>query len=266
MVVESGYRSKGASQTRLLYNTPVHLRSLTRHVLDFCFPGACAVCNAPCEGDVPLCEKCRIDLAALEFAASCDKCAKPLKEHASPCPYCKGAGVPHFEKVGVLDDPLKHLIHQMKYHRAWNLAEFLADRLLDQESVKTLMIETDALVAVPLFFTRHISRGYNQADLIARRLAKRCDKPLIKALTRVRATETQTNLSPTQRVENMRGAFALIETKRLKEKHIVLIDDVTTTGATLQSAARALEQAHPASLCAITIAVADPRGRAFEVI
>src|SRR5881396_748637 len=96
MVVESGYRSKGASQTRLLYNTPVHLRSLTRHVLDFCFPGACAVCNAPCEGDVPLCEKCRIDLAALEFAASCDKCAKPLKEHASPCPYCKGAGVPHF--------------------------------------------------------------------------------------------------------------------------------------------------------------------------
>src|SRR5438132_558732 len=142
------------------YNTPVHLASLTRHLLDFCFPGACAVCNASCQGDVPL------------------------------------------------------------------------------------------------FFTRHISRGYNQSDLIARRLAKRCDKPLIKALTRVRATETQTNLSATQRIENMRGAFALIETKRLKDKHVVVIDDVTTTGATLQSAARALEQAHPASLCAITIAVA----------
>jgi ComF family protein len=121
-------------------------------------------------------------------------------------------------------------------------------------------------VPVPLFFTRHIGRGYNQAELIARRIGKRCKIPVVKAITRVRPTETQTNLSPTQRLENLRGAFGLISAKRIKGKHVVLIDDVMTTGATLQSAARAIEQARPASLCALSIAVADPKGRSFEAI
>ena len=245
------------------------LRTLTRPILDFCYPGACVVCEASCEGDVPLCEKCRIALAALESAAACEKCGKPLREQGNFCPYCKGDGVPHFERVlrlGVFEDPLKQLIHQMKYRREWNLADFLADRLLDQERVKSMLTETDALVAVPLFFTRHIARGYNQSDLLARRIARRCRIPLVKAITRVRPTETQTHLSATQRVENLRGAFALINAKRIKGKHVVVIDDVTTTGATLQAAARVLEQAKPASLCALSIALADPKGRSFEVI
>src|SRR4051812_42665883 len=190
------------------YTTRVHLKALTRHVLDFCYPGSCAFCEAACEGDVVLCESCRIDLAKLEHAAACDKCAMPIKEHGNPCPYCRGKGVPHYERIlrlGIFVDPLKQLIHQMKYRRAWNLAEFLTDRLLDQEPIKTLMHETDVIVPVPLFFTRHISRGYNQAELIARRLAKACDKRMVKAITRVRPTETQTHLSATQREENMRN-------------------------------------------------------------
>jgi ComF family protein len=239
------------------------------HALDFCYPGACAVCDASCEGDVALCEDCRIELANLESATSCEKCAKPIREPGSPCPYCRGEGVAHFDRVlrlGVYEDPLKTLILRMKYRRSWYLAEFLADRLLDQERVKSLLQETGVIVAVPLFFARHVARGYNQSDLIARRLAKRCGIKLAKVLTRVRATETQTHLSPTQRVENLRGAFGLIDGRRIKDKHVVLIDDVMTTGATLQSAARALATGKPASISAIAIAIADPKGRGFEQI
>ena len=121
-----------------------------------------------------------------ESAATCEKCGKPIRETGSPCPYCRGEGVAHFERVlrlGVYEDPLKGLILRMKYHRWWYLSEFLADRLLDQERVKSLLQETDAIVAVPLFFTRHIARAYNQSDLIARRLAKRRGIRLVKALT-----------------------------------------------------------------------------------
>jgi ComF family protein len=154
----------------------------------------------------------------------------------------------------------------MKYHRSWQLAEFLADRLLDQESVKALLTETQVIVSVPLFFTRQLLRGYNQAELIARHLSRRCRIKFVNALTRVRPTQTQTNLSATQRIENLRGAFGLIDARHIKDKHVVLIDDVMTTGATLQSAARALQTAKPATLCAITVAISDPRGRGFEQI
>jgi competence protein ComFC len=245
------------------------LTILKRHFLDFCYPGACAMCDAACEGDVPLCESCRIDLAKQENAAACEHCAMPVKEHGDPCPYCRGKGVPHFERIvrlGIYEDPLKHLIHLMKYRHAWNLAEFLTDRLLDQERVKSLMQQTDVIVPVPLFFTRQIARGFNQAELIARHLGRRCGHRIVNAITRVRPTETQTNLSATQREENLRGALALIDPKRIKGKHVVVVDDVKTTGATLQSAARALEEAKPASLSAITIAIADPKGRGFEQI
>src|SRR5207248_6755216 len=126
----------------------------------------------------------------------------------------------------------------------WPLAEFLADRLLDQERVKGLLSETDArdtrIVPVPLYFTRQIRRGYNQADLLARRLASQCEIKLGNVISRIRPTETQTRLSPTKREENVHGAFALIDRDALRDKHVIIIDDVKTTGATLQAVARAI--------------------------
>ena len=170
-------------------------------------------------------------------------------------------------RLGLFVDPLKHLIHQMKYHRRWPLAEFLADRLSDQPRVRGLLTEADCLVAVPLFVTRHIGRGYNQAELIARRLTKRNHKKLARPLSRLRPTETQTNLhSHAKRIENVRDAFGLIDARCVCRKHVVLVDDVMTSGATLQAAARALRPAKPASVCAIVVAVADPKGRGFELV
>ncbi len=245
------------------------LTSAVRNLLDFCFPGACAVCSEWCESDVQLCEKCRIQLATLESASACNKCAMPIAEAGSPCPFCKNDGVPHFDSIarlGIFDDPIKQLIHQMKYHRQWAMAEFLAERLLAQDRVRKLLADADCIVAVPLYFTKQIARGFNQADLIARHIAKHSGIRYVKPLTRIRPTESQTNLSPTRRVENMRGAFGLVTDKQIAGKRVILIDDVMTTGATLQSAARTLARAKPAKLCAMVIEVADPKSRGFSTV
>src|SRR5205085_2845693 len=98
-------------------------------LIDFCYPPACVACREPLAGDGSFCGDCAIALAALEAAPFCALCGLPVPEPEAPCPHCLGEGVAHFDRIirlGVFRDPLKHLIHQMKYHRRWTIAELLA--------------------------------------------------------------------------------------------------------------------------------------------
>lgn len=235
------------------------------HVLDFCYPPACAVCE---EAAVSLfCPTCAAALRALQDERFCERCSRPLGEGAA-CAFCHGRGLRPIERIVVLgrfDDPLKHVIHLMKYHHRWPLAESMADRLLESEAVKGLLTETDRLVPVPLFRWRRFARGYNQAEVIARRLGRRCRIRVVHPAIRWRHTETQTHLhSRAARAANLRDAFLLVRPKTITGRHVVLVDDVVTTGATLQALARALLPAKPASICAIALAVADSHRRHFE--
>lgn len=206
----------------------------------------------------------------MESAPGCARCAMPLAMPDSPCPHCSGRGRGPYERIvrlGIYDDPLRHLIHQIKYHGRWMLAEFLADRLIEQERVKALLTETDVLVPVPLYPLRQISRGYNQAELVARRLGRLCDIRIVSPMVRLKNTETQTHLhSRQQRYENLRDAFGLRSGRALRGRHLVVVDDVTTTGATLDAVSRCLADAEPASLSAVVLAIADPRRKGFEAI
>jgi ComF family protein len=254
----------------LRYNPPVSRVKWLDQLLDFCYPGACAICEGSAEGASPLCPACDETMRGSEAAPACGRCAMPLPEHDAPCPYCLGDGTKPYERVirlGSFHDPLKELIHQIKYRGRWHLAEHLADRLLALERVKGLLTHTDVLVPVPLHRLRQIARGYNQAEVVARRLSKRCRIPLVRPVVRLRNTETQTHLhSHAKRMENLRDAFGLVAPKSVGGKHVVVLDDVRTTGATLQALARTLRPAKPASLSAIVLAVADPKGQDFEVI
>ena len=249
---------------------PVRLLEWAHDLLDLCYPGICASCDACCDGASPVCDECRDKLEQLEAAPACPACAAPLAQRGEPCPFCDDHGVPHYQRIvrlGVFDDPLKSLIHQIKYRNRWSLAEHLADRLYAKPAVKALLDDCDAIVPVPLHPLRHITRGYNQAELIARRLAKRSGVKMLLALARVRRTPTQTHLhSKAKRIENLRGAFGLMKPKAVYGKRIVVVDDVTTTGATLQSAARTIAQVNPALMNALVIAIADPRHRDFEAV
>lgn len=258
------------SRHGVCYHDHVRPAALLAHLMDFCYPGACASCEAEAPGRAALCDACFNALRLLERAPACDRCAMPLAELDAPCPYCDDKGLHPFKRIirlGAFDDPLKHLVHQAKYHHRWPLAEFLAERLSEQERVKGLLMETDVLVAVPLHVLRHVKRGYNQADVLARWLKRLHRLKLAKPAVRVRNTETQTHLhSHAKREENLRDAFGLVNAKCIRGKHVVVVDDVMTTGATLKSFARCLKGAEPASLSAIVIAIADPKRRGFEQI
>ncbi|HEY2584657.1 MAG TPA: ComF family protein [Tepidisphaeraceae bacterium] len=170
-------------------------------------------------------------------------------------------------RLATFDEPLKGLVHQVKYHRQWGLAEQLAGRLLAREPVKTLLTEVDVLVPVPLHFFRQFARGYNQAALLARCASKASGKPVVRPLKRVRHTESQTQIhSRKRRFDNLRNAFKLTDGTAVRGKRVLVVDDVMTTGATLKEVARALRTAKPASLSALVLAVADPKNRRFQSI
>jgi ComF family protein len=246
------------------------VRSLAKEAVDFCYPGACALCEEGCEPGALLCGKCDGELRELEEQAFCRKCARPLSRAGMPCPYCVGRGFFPFERIvalGVFDGPLKELVHQFKYHGNWPVAERLAERLLLHERFKELLSETEVLVPVPLHPLKQIQRGYNQAEVIARRLGRRCRIPVRSAVVRLRNTQTQTHLhADAHRHENVRHAFAAVEGRAVRGRHVAIVEDVTTTGWTLKEVARAIRTADPASLSVVVLAVADPRKRKFESI
>lgn len=245
------------------------LVSLLRDVIDLCYPHLCALCKAACDEASFLCPLCDLALHQLQAHPACEGCGAPLATREAPCPFCQSRGVRHYRcllRLGTFSAPLKDLIHRMKYNRQWALAELLATRLLAHKGVRDLLDSADVLVPVPLHFLRQFRRGFNQAEIIARQLSKDSGKPVVRPISRVRHTESQTQLTRQKRMQNVRDAFRLNHPETIRGKHLVVIDDVMTTGATLQTVARTLRRARPASLSALLLAVADPKGRDFRAV
>lgn len=247
------------------------LRLLARDAVDFCYPHRCARCEVATERSF-LCPTCDAELSDLASRPACRLCAMPVGSVGASCPYCDDKGPALFDRVvamGMFRDPLRHLIYAVKYRRQWTLAEQLADRLLEQEQAKGILSDVDCLVPVPLHRVRQMSRGFNQAEVIACRLAAKsnANKPVKRPAVRPRSTGSQILLhSRAKREENLKDAFGLVDGKSIEGKHVLLIDDVMTTGATLRSLARTLRPAKPASLSALVLAIADPQGQDFQVV
>ena len=244
----------------------MRLPPLLSDVFEFCFAAQCAACEAPALGNF-LCSACNAGLNELAEAASCERCAMPLPMRDAPCPHCRGKGVAHYETIvalGRFTEPLKGLIHRMKYRRQWPIAYHLADRLRRKNRAVEEIGLAERIIPVPLHPIRYFQRGYNQAELIAQRVGR--DR-LSRPVRRRRNTPTQTQLhSHEKRLENLRDAFKLADPDSVAGRRVLVIDDVMTSGATLQSLARTLISARPKSLHAMVLGIADPAGRQFESI
>ena len=240
-----------------------------RQLLRACYPPACASCGGFLEDEALLCAACESALDELRRPA-CRKCAAPLAHEGTPCPWCKGKGLYPFDRIARLtlyQEPMRGLIHQFKYHRRWPMGERLADQLAEEVAVWEVLQRAEVLVPVPLHFLRYWQRGYNQAEVLAQRLAGHCAHraKVVRAVSRIRHTPTQTQLtSATARRRNVKRAFALVRPDDVAGRHVVVVDDVITSGGTVREVGRMLMHARPASLCAVALAVADPKGRGFQ--
>jgi len=175
------------------------------------------------------------------------------------CALCR-AGLRGFDAAycfGSYDGTLRELIHLYKYRGIETLSKPLAGFLA---AALPLDQRFDAVTAVPLHWRKQWQRGFNQSELLAREIARRYAVPVVRALGRVRFTQTQAGLSNTGRRRNVAAAFrARRASKTLAGRRVLLIDDVMTTGSTAAACARTLKQAGAASVVLATVARVDRR-------
>lgn len=204
------------------------------------------LCGEDAAHDV-VCAACSADLPRLE-ASGCPQCALPQPASAV-CPACV-AHPPAFDRSYAAFRyafPIDRLVHALKYRHRLPLALWAARQLAERLTGQSF----DALVPVPLHPDRLRERGFNQAGEIARHLKNRLLFPVDRrSLQRTRDTHRQSDLSPRERARNLGQAFSA--TSRLDGRHLLLIDDVMTTGATANACARVLKAAGAAS---VTVAV-----------
>lgn len=152
---------------------------------------------------------------------------------------------------------LQELMHQFKYNNRKNIGIWFGRRIGEALKTSTRFTMPDALVPVPLYAARKKKRGYNQAELLCTGMAEMLELPVWNDIViRSALTETQTRKNRIQRWQNMEGKFSVIQPAAIQGKHLLLVDDVVTTGATLEACGRALLTAGQVKLSIATMAFA----------
>lgn len=224
------------------------MRDLWERALDVVFPPRCAGCGAR---GVLLCPACAAAILTIQPPA-CPQCGRRAA-HPGLCPSCRAypnaldGMVAATEFVG----PVRACIHALKYEGQRGYAAVLA--AMARPALPRLPVP-DAIVPVPLSRERQRERGFNQSLLIARQLAGDTQPVLPAWLARTRDTPPQVGQDRAARHANVAGAFACPDPTAVRGQHILLLDDVATTGATLDACARALRAAGAASVHALVVA------------
>jgi ComF family protein len=234
------------------------LRAAADAVLAVVFAPACAACGTPLERPSrgPVCDGCWGSIIPITPPV-CDRCGDPLPTWRAisvpleRCPRCRrtARALDSARAIGEYEGALRAIVHALKYDARRSLARPLA--VMMRAIAGDILAGIDCAVPVPLHASRRRHRGFNQAADLAHRL----QVPVCAALKRTRATATQTGLPAAQRHRNVRHAFELTRAGRaLAGRIVLLVDDVSTTGATLDACARVLKAGGVKEVRALTAA------------
>lgn len=218
----------------------------------------CNACSKEIFSGEFLCEDCKKELSFLSDVSICNHCGRALKNSQEYCTTCKERllsttkGRSVFEYKGTASV----LIKKFKYNGDKYLKEYFAEKL-SSVYFKNYYL-SDYITFVPSTIKSQKKRGYNQSFLLCEELSKRVGVKIFHGVSKVKETNRQAKLSRKQRKENLKGSFKVTDKKLIKDKVVTIIDDVTTTGVTIETLATAILKAGAKQVNYITVASVAP--------
>lgn len=224
------------------------------------YPPRCEYCSRTIPARLYLCESCEAS-ASKVLKPRCTVCSQPFHGEIMgefTCPSCQerklhfDCAVTPYQSRGIVRELIHRFKYQGEFHLRHQLGRWICHGLADERL--SAGPPAHLILPVPLHPTRQREREFNQAAELAKIVSQFSGIPFLDGLRRTRYTTTQTRFDRLHRMENLRNAFSLRKNTDVRQKHIILIDDVLTTGSTLEECARVLRRAGAASVRCLTIA------------
>jgi len=242
------------------------LKELLVSFLDIIYPKNCLVCKRALKEKAcfyPVCERCW-QKSHMNLPPFCQTCGRHLQEkhiHGQTCAECQKKHF-HFKRawsISCFDGIMKDLIHLFKYRNKTSLRILFGKLSADFVTTYNIPMQNfDMIVPVPLHSTRLREREYNQTDVLAKELAHYFPIQVCpQAVKRIRNTKPQATLKARQRLNNLQDAFAVTDADIVKDKNILVLDDLFTTGATVSEMARVLTSSGAHEVSVLTLAIAQ---------
>lgn len=228
------------------------IQALKKGLLHLFYPDLCYGCNKPLlAGEDVLCLNCGSQLPVTHYHHISDN--ETALRFAGRFPFAHATSYAHFTNDGLL----QHLLHGLKYKHRKDIGHYLGSQFAAELQQTSWIGQIDAIVPVPLHHRKEAVRGYNQSLILAYGMQTILKKPVLEVLRRVRHTQSQTRKTRSERIANMNSAFAADKKKFNDARHILLLDDVLTTGATLEACAHTLLHIPDVTVSIATIGIAD---------
>lgn len=212
--------------------------------MDTLYPRCCPICGeiVPKKSEL-ICGECKNKLVYIKNPR-CKKCGKPLgfykEEYCRDCK-CRKHFFEEGRAVWVYSKEMRSSIYRFKYDNKREYADFYTEELVRVYGNWIKSLQVDAIVPIPLHKKRKISRGFNQAEVLACGIGKKLNLPVMpEVMVRTKNTVAQKELNDKERQENVKNAFK-IPSNEVKLKKVLLVDDIYTTGSTIDAAAKALK-------------------------
>ncbi len=235
----------------------MRFKRILSKLLDLFFPRHCAICDKIVSGPEGICISCKGNVRLLTQDV-CMVCGKKLSKEEVHCFDCKRKKHEFIRNFSVFEYPvIRESLYRFKYRGRAEYAGYYAGAAYELHGKRLRLLQADAIVPVPLHRSRYRKRGYNQAEELAKELSLLLGIPVkTDLIKRVKSTKAMKKLGLSERQNNLKKAFLIMQND-VKLKTIILVDDIYTTGTTMDEISRACKAAGVENIYSLTVAVGN---------